>query len=232
MRRLFYNLGNKLGIDKLAEYAEKTGLGEKSGIDLPSEYGGLVPTRRWKIRTFRQPWFPGETVMIAIGQGYLELTPVQLARAVGGLAMGGSWPRPHLLLDPAPKDVPVSRYPLRPETVKPIVAGMYGVMNEAGGTAVRHRQEGIAICGKTGTAQTASNKLAKSRRDPAFTDNAWFVGYAPCDNPEIAVASLLEAGEHGDRAAPMVRDVILAHFAKKNRRQPGAVLSASAVGRQ
>ncbi len=230
----FYNLGNRIGVDRLAEYAGFAGLGEKTGIDLPSEYEGLVPSRRWNIKTFRQPWFPGETISVAIGQGYLEVTPLQLAHAVGGIARGGTWYTPHLLLTPAPKNIEVKRHPLRQETTIPIISGMYGVMNEAGGTAVRHREEGVPICGKTGTAQTVSNQLANARRDPktrvnAFTDNAWFVGYAPCTNPEIVVASLLEAGLHGDRAAPMVRDVIHAYFAKKNRQQSGAgVLSASA----
>ncbi|MEZ5400293.1 MAG: penicillin-binding protein 2 [Bryobacteraceae bacterium] len=232
----FYNLGNRLGVDRIAEFANLAGLGQKTGIDLPSEYEGLVPSKRWKIRTFRQPWFPGEVISVAIGQGAVELTPLQLAHALGGLALGGFWAQPHLLASPAPKLPEPRQHKLRQETVRPIVAGMYGVMNEAGGTAVRHRMEGVPICGKTGTAQTVSNQLANSRRDPktgktAFTDNAWFVGYAPCDKPEIAVAALLEGGEHGDRAAPPVRDVILSYFAKKARKQPGAVLSAAA-GRQ
>jgi penicillin-binding protein 2 len=228
----FYTLGNRLGVDRLAEWAEIAGLGRKTGIDLPSEYEGLVPSKRWKIRTFRQPWFPGETISVAIGQGALELTPLQLAHAVGGIARGGEWRQPHLLLDPAPRKLDIRKHPLRAGTVSPIVTGMYGVMNESGGTAVRHRQDGVAICGKTGTAQTVSNQLANARRDPntkttAYVDNAWFVGYAPCENPEIVVATLLEAGAHGDRAAPPVRDVIHAYFEKKARRQPGAVLTAA-----
>lgn len=229
----FYHLGNKLGIDRIAEYAGMAGLGHKTGIDLPHEYEGIVPSTRWKIRTFRQRWFAGETISVAIGQGALTVTPLQLAHAIGGLALGGVWQKPHFLRDPAPQLDEPRRVKLDPDNVARIVSGMYGVVNEPGGTAVRAYLPGIPMCGKTGTAQLVSNDLAKARRDPRrpgrtvieFTDNAWFVGFAPRNNPEIVVAALYEAGEHGDRAAPIVRDVIKAYFDKKGRKPAEPVVT-------
>jgi penicillin-binding protein 2 len=233
----FYNLGNRLNIDRIAQYAEIAGLGRKTGIDLPHEAEGIVPSTRWKIRTFRQRWFAGETISVAIGQGALTVTPLQLAHAIGGLAMGGVWYKPHLLRDPAPPLEPPRRIQLNPEHVSQVIGGMFAVVNEPGGTALRAHLPGIEMCGKTGTAQIASNELLKARREarrkpddntpePDFRDNAWFVGFAPRNNPEIVVAALLEAGEHGDRAAPIVRDVIKAYFDKKNRK-PADPLIAS-----
>ena len=93
----FYNVGNKLGIDKIAFYADLAGFGHKTGIDLPDEAEGVVPSEQWKLRTYRQKWYAGETISVAIGQGALTVTPIQLARAIGGLAMGGVWHHPHLL---------------------------------------------------------------------------------------------------------------------------------------
>ncbi|MBL8290253.1 MAG: penicillin-binding protein 2 [Bryobacterales bacterium] len=236
----FYNLGNRLSIDRIAEYAEAAGLGKKTGIDIPHEAEGTVPSTRWKIRTFRQRWFAGETISVAIGQGALTVTPLQLAHAIGGLAMGGVWHKPHLVRDPAPQLEPPRRVKLDPDHVSQVISGMSAVVNEGGGTAVRAHLPGIEMCGKTGTAQIASNELLKARREakrkpddntpePDFRDNAWFVGFAPRNNPEIAVVALYEAGEHGDRAAPIVRDVIKAYFDKKNRKPGDTVMAAVRV---
>ncbi len=209
----FYNVGVKLGIDKVAFYAGEAGYGHPSGIDLPGEASGLVPSSEWKIRTFRQKWFAGEMVSVSIGQGATTVTPIQLARAIGGIAMGGIWYKPHLLKSAKPE--PPHQYALNPENVAKVVSGMCGVVNE-GGTGVRARIPGIEICGKTGTAQLASNAFLK-RGGKAPKDNAWFVGFTPPEHPEIVVAGLWEGGEKSAYTAALVREVLKAWSDKKIR---------------
>ena len=218
----FYMLGNRLGIDKLAQYAERTGLGKRTGIDLPGEAEGIVPSPRWKIRHQRQKWYAGETISVAIGQGALTVTPIQLAHSIGGLAMGGQWFKPHLLKEPEPKLDPPRKAEVVSEDLQRVVAGMYAVVNE-GGTAARAALPGIELAGKTGTAQIVSNELIKAKKlETVIKDNAWFVGFAPRNNPEIVVVAVIEAGEHGIAAGQAVRDVVKAYFDKKTRqrRQP------------
>ena len=213
----FYNVGNRMGIENIARYAEIAGLGRKTGIDLPQEKEGLVPSAEWKIRTFRQKWYPGETISVSIGQGALIVTPLQLAYAIGGIAMGGVWHRPHVVHDP--KIEPPGVEPLSPDNVRKVVDGLCAVVNE-GGTGTRARLPGVEVCGKTGTAQLASNEFLKSNKSgQAMKDNAWFVGFTPRENPEIIVVALYEGGEHGHLAAPIVRDVIKAFLDKKARNQ-------------
>ena len=224
----FYNVGNRTGIDKIAEYAETCGLGRRTGIDLPHEAEGLVPSSRWKIRTTRQKWYAGETISVAIGQGALTVTPLQMAYAIGGIAMGGVWYTPHLVADPARQETP-RRASLNPENVAKVIYGMYGVVNE-GGTGAAARVPGLEICGKTGTAQLASGEALNALRAAGETlkDNGWFVGFAPRDNPEIVVVVLWEGGLHGSTAAPIARDVIKAYFDKKASRQPPRLLAQGA----
>lgn len=207
----FYNVGNKVGVDNIAKYAEAMGLGSKTGIDLPNEASGVVPSTKWKMRMFRQKWYAGETISVAIGQGAVAISPIQLAYSEGGLARGGVYYRPHLVK--TAKLEPPKIVKFNPENVQKVVSGMYAVVNE-GGTGVRARLPGISVCGKTGTAQTASNEKAKTHK---LLDNAWFIGFAPCEAPEIVVVSLFEEGLHGNLAAPIVRDVIKAYFDKKAR---------------
>jgi len=216
----FYTIGNKMGIDNIAYYADLAGFGHASGIDLPQEKNGIVPSPQWKLRNYREKWFAGETPSVAIGQGALTVTPLQLARAIGGLAIGGVWHHPHLLKALDQSDKP-TEWSLNPSNVREIIDGMYGVVNE-GGTGVRAQLPNIEVCGKTGSAQLASNEYVKGAgaghaRD--LKDNAWFEGFAPRANPEIVVVALFEHGEHGQFAAPIVRDVIKAYFDKKNRMQ-------------
>jgi penicillin-binding protein 2 len=220
----FYNLGNRLGIDTLARYAEEAGFGRKTGIDLPSEAEGVVPSSAWKMRNFRLKWYAGETISVAIGQGALTATPLQLAYALGGLAMGGVWHRPHLVRDPERKEPPrIAK--IDPANAAKVVAGLYAAVNE-GGTGVRAQLSGVSVCGKTGTSQLASNEYVRaSKLGQSLKDNAWFVGFAPCESPEIVVAALWESGEHGNLAAPLVRDVIKAHFDKKARQRLGLTLA-------
>jgi penicillin-binding protein 2 len=213
----FYNVGVRLGIDKIADYAEAMGLGRKSGIDLPNEASGTVPSEKWKLRTQRQKWYAGETVSVSIGQGALTVSPLQLARAIGGLAIGGVWNQPHLVKNASKLAQPLQRE-LKPEDVKAVIDGMYGVVNE-GGTGVRARLPNVAVCGKTGSAQIVSNDYVKAQGGAHLDkrDNAWFVGFAPREAPEIVVVALFEHGEHGQLAAPIARDVIKAYFDKKYR---------------
>ncbi|MBX5493843.1 MAG: penicillin-binding protein 2 [Bryobacteraceae bacterium] len=221
----FYTLGNRLGIDTIARYAEMVGFGKKTGIDLPHEAEGLVPSSQWKLRTFREKWFAGETISVSIGQGALTVTPIQLAYAIGGIATGGVWIRPHLVKDRGPSE-PARRADINVESAAKIVNGMWGVVNE-GGTAAASRLPGIDFSGKTGTAQLASNTVLKgSKLGQTMKDNAWFVGFAPRE-PEIVVVALYEGGEHGSWAAPIVRDIIKAYFDKKARKAEGKQLLAT-----
>lgn len=209
----FYTVGNRLGIDNIAKYAEMAGLGHKTGIDLPHEADGVMPSTRWKARNFRQKWYAGETISVAIGQGATTVTPIQLTAAIGGIANGGVWATPHLLKQAT--NLPPPRHgDVNPENIQKVIYGMYGVVNE-GGTGVRARLPGINVCGKTGSAQVASNDAAKGNKN--LKDNAWFVGFAPREAPEIVVVALFESGEHGMLAAPIVRDVMKAYFDKKVR---------------
>jgi penicillin-binding protein 2 len=212
----FYTLGNKLGIDRIAQFMDLVGFGHKTGIDLPNEAEGLVPSSKWKIRNYRQKWYAGETISVAIGQGATTVTPLQLAYAVGGIAMDGKWYRPHLVAHQKP--VLERDAHLNPDDVNQVVYGMYGVVNQ-GGTGVRARIPGLEVCGKTGTAQLASNAVLKGTKlGQTMKDNAWFVAFAPCHDPQIVVSVLYEAGEHGQFAAPIARDVIKAYFDKQQRR--------------
>src|SRR5438445_1910082 len=217
----FYTVGNLLGIDKLAYYAKALGLGARTGIDLPGEDPGLVPSPEWVEKTFKRKWMPGETVSVAIGQGAVAVTPLQLAHMIGGVASGGVFHRPHLAFreqllalgtDP-PADAERT-CPLKPSTVNALTRGMWGVVNEDG-TATIARDPGLDIAGKTGTAQVVSVSLKASRGKTEFRNNAWFVGYSPSSRPEIVVAVLVMAGEHSTVAVPMAREVIKAYYDKK-----------------
>jgi penicillin-binding protein 2 len=221
----FYNVGNRLGIDTIAKYAELCGLGRRTGIDLPGEAEGIVPSSAWKIRNQRQKWYPGETISVAIGQGPLTVTPLQLAYAIGGIAMGGVWYTPHIVTEPSRQEKP-RRADLNLENVAKIIYGMYGVVNE-GGTGARAQIPGIELCGKTGTAQLASSEALKDARLAGLLkDNAWFVGFAPRQFPEIVVVALVEGGLHGATvAAPVARDVIKTYFDKKSKSSPQQLLA-------
>ena len=170
----FYQVGNRIGIDNIATYAEMVGFGQETGIDLPGEEAGLVPSTRWKMRTFRQKWYAGETISVAIGQGALTSTPLQLAHALGGLARGGIWHQPHIAKDPGRRLEPrVASFNVR-HAVQ-IVNGMWAVVNDAG-SGIRAQLPGIEVCGKTGTAQLVSNATQRNKKPGEIVkDNAWFL---------------------------------------------------------
>ncbi len=216
----FYNLGMRMGIDRISYFATKLGLGHKTGVDLPSEESGLVPSEEWVRRVFHRKWYAGETISVSIGQGAVTTTPLQLARMIGGVAMGGIFKQPHFLKDA--QSVAEERFPISEPTVEKVTQGMYGVVNE-GGTAAGARLQGIELCGKSGSAQVIGyntrDKVGKQKR---FKDNAWFVGYAPRRNPEIVVAVLIEEGEHGGAVAgPVARDIIKTYYDKKAKKIQG-----------
>jgi penicillin-binding protein 2 len=221
----FYAVANRLGIDTIAKYSELAGLGSRTGIDLPHESEGLVPSTKWKMRTFRQKWYAGETISVGIGQGALEVSPLQLAHAIGGIATGGVWQRPHLVVDHKPREA-ARKADVKIENILKVIDGMHAVVN-GGGTGLRARIPGLEVCGKTGTSQLASNEVLQgTAMGRQMKDNAWFVGFAPQQSPEIVVVALFEAGEHGNLAAPIVRDVIKAYFDKKERTGPKQMLAS------
>jgi penicillin-binding protein 2 len=226
----FYTLAEKLGIDRIAKYATAFGLGQKTGIDLPQEASGIMPSEEWKIRNFKQKWYAGETISVGIGQGAVATTPIQLARAIGAIASGGLLQRPHVInpTDLPPNIVPAAtpdevRVPIDPQNWEIITDAMAAVVNPGGTAGLSHLQ-GIDFAGKTGSAQTISNalKAKMGASGKKFKDNGWFAGVEPRRNPDIVVCALLEEGEHGYLAARTAAQVIKA-YVEKQRRQPTKV---------
>jgi len=219
----FYNVGMRMGIDTIAKYAKMLGLGAKSGIDLPSEEPGLVPSEEWVQRVYHHKWYPGSTISVSIGQGSVMVTPLQVAYVIGGIASSGEFKQPHLLKDAASvgnKHVEISE-----DTVEQVTQGMYGVINEAGGTGQSVKLQGIEFCGKSGTAQMMSYSAASRLGLGKGKNDGWFVGFAPRRDPEIVVAAVVEdTSEHGGTAAgPVVRDIVKAYYDKKNKKTQGQV---------
>lgn len=224
----FYTLGNMIGIDRLHKWATALGLGEMSGIDLPNEVQGLMPSTAWKKARTGEKWYAGETISVSIGQGPVWVTPVSLAVMISTLANGSRRIMPHLLravdVGDGWKRVPppptVSMAGLKPETVEVLHDGLWLVVNGAG-TGGRGRIAGRDVAGKTGTAQVISlegAKQAAQQTDVDLRDHGWFVFFAPRDNPEIAGVVFAEHAEHGYLAAPIARHVIETYFAKKEDR--------------
>jgi penicillin-binding protein 2 len=223
----FYTIGNMTGIDKIHKWATLLGLGEKSGIDLPNELQGLVPSPEWKQARFKEKWYAGETVSVSIGQGSVSVTPVSMAVYAATLANGGTRVTPHLLKavddgtgwKPVPAPAPRSRAPLDPDKLQAIRDGLFMVVNGAG-TGHNAQLKGYDVSGKTGTAQVISNqgKERAGKTDKDLRDNGWFVFFAPRDKPEIAGVVLLEHGVHGSNAALIAHHVMETFFAKKEGR--------------
>ncbi len=218
----FYTLGKMLGIQKIDYYADHLGLGHRTGIDLPDEEPGLIPSPAWVESVYHHPWWPGETISVAIGQGAVEVTPLQVSYFVGGIASGGKFVRPHLAFSQELENIGVDppahstvRFPLHASTVQAVTNGMWGVVNEAGGTGVGARCPGLDIAGKTGTAQVVSAGLQDSAHKARYRNNAWFVGYSPSPDPHIVVAVLVMRGEESHFAAPIAGDVIKAYYQEK-----------------
>lgn len=224
----FYTVGQRLGVDRIHDYATRFGLGQSTGVDLVHEARGIIPSTEWKRTFFKNPankkWFPGETLSVAIGQGAVTTTPLQLAQAMAALVNGGFITRPSLVRDE--KNEPQKRRSIGVEAkVRSVVAdALVGVVADPRGTGHRARLPvdlGVSVGGKTGTAQVVS--LEKAGNHAHLADNAWFVGFAPADDPQIVVAALVENGGHGgSAAAPVVRAVMEAFF---RRGAPTAVVA-------
>jgi len=219
----FFNVGIRLEIGRLAKWAKLMGLGVPTGIDLPAEVSGLMPSPEWKMRVFKTPWYAGETVSVAIGQGQVNATPLQMARVAAVIANGGRLVRPHLTragTGSATAPVPLG---IHPETIAAVKEGMRAVVAE--GTGWRARLSSIEVCGKTGSAQVvAKSRLEKSPNAFEMLPHGWFLAFAPADHPKIALAVVVEHGRSGGESAAPVARQILAHFFGLDRpASPGAV---------
>lgn len=216
----FYLVGKEVGIDKIAEVARRLGFGVRTGIDLPHEEAGLMPTPEWKQRATGQPWFPGETISVAIGQGAVQVTPVQMARMMQMIGSGAVPPPPRVRLLDGPaalEGAPAEPLRMRPESLRPVRAALRDVVN-AWGTGARARLDGVEVCGKTGTVQVvaASAGVDSQKLPREIRDHSWFAGWAPCEQPQVAFAVFVEHGGHGgDSAAPIARSVLQAYFRRR-----------------
>lgn len=211
----FYNVGVRLEIERIASWSTRLGLGRPTGLDLPAEASGLVPSPEWKLRTQHAPWYAGETVSVAIGQGQVTATPLQMARLAATIANGGSLVQPHLVqaVGGQPVAPPGARaLGLRAQTLQVVREGMEAVVSR--GTAWRARLPGTAVAGKTGSAQVVARaRLERSSNEPSLLPHAWFIAFAPVEQPRIALAVLVEnGGSGGEAAAPVARRILERFF--------------------
>ncbi len=224
----FYTLGSMIDIDVLSTWARRLGLGGRTGIDLPHELAGIIPSTRWKLATTGEPWYPGETISVAIGQGALSVTPLSQAVMIATVANGGVRPIPHVLkaIDSgqgwdAVQMPPGADIDLQPRTIETLHRGLWRVVN-ARGTGGRARIAGFDVAGKTGTTQLISRqgRLAAGENSALdLRDHGWFVFFAPSEGtPQIAGAVLAEHSEHGYLAAPIARHVMQTYLAKQEGR--------------
>jgi penicillin-binding protein 2 len=235
----YYTLAEKLGIDTIAKYATELGLSQKTGIDLPDEASGTMPSTEWKLKTQHEKFYAGEVISVGIGQGAVQVTPLQLARALSGIASGGALKRPHVVfpdeLPPQMASAIAANYPGSGDRVIPITPENWETITDAmaavtvTGTAAAAHLEGIDFAGKTGTAQLVNHSIAGNHLLTGNARaNAWFVGMAPRRNPDIVVAVLAEHGGWGaEAAAPFAAQVINA-FVTKQRRREGNLIQVAA----
>jgi len=221
----FYQVGLKLGVDRIAKYAKAGGLGARTGIDLDHESSGLIPTAAWKKKVTGDKWHRGETLSIAIGQGYNQTTPLQMAVFMATVANGGTRYKPLIVSEIRTAEgkivkkfekIVVDHLPGSAENLAIVRQGLWDVVNGSRGTARRYKIKGIEMVGKTGTAQVFSRQKGSDYSDDLpdhLKAHAWFVAYAPMENPKIAVAVMVEHGEHGSSAAaPIASELIKAYL--------------------
>ena len=228
----FYTVGKMLGVDKIAEYAKRFGLGDFAGIDLPNEKKGLVPTKAWKLKKKKEAWQMGETISISIGQGFNLVTTLQLANAYSAFANGGILWRPYVVkkIESSGGKIYKEIFPLKKgelklskKTIEILNDALRAVVNEPGGTGQNAKLPGVEVCGKTGTSQVLGlpeNEKARRRKvlSAFHKDHALFASYAPASHPEIVVAVILEnAGGGGAVAAPVARKILSAYFEGKKK---------------
>ena len=229
----FYKVGNQLGIEPISDYSRKFGLGQKTGIPLPSERYGLVPSAEWKRQTKGERWYPGETISISIGQGFLTVTPIQMAKVISIVATDGTLVQPRLLKatrlrrtgnlkeEPAPSTQQVQ---LSQQIFAEIKEGLAAVVTK--GTAKRAQSKMVSIAGKTGTAQVVALKPDGDKTEvrKKHRDHAWFIAFAPVDQPKIAMAVILEhMGHGGSAAAPLAKTLIEAYMGFQQSSQTGSL---------
>jgi len=225
----FYNVGQHLGVDRLAAWAHALGLGQKSGIELDNEKSGVIPSSQWKWRRYRERWYPAETLSVAIGQGYVAVTPLQLAELAAEIGNGGTLYQPQFVKEIDALDgTPVKVFPpiirshvnIDPTVLDQVRSGMIGVVNAGDGTAHGARLDGVTVAGKTGTAQVikeAQGVRVKENAGPEkYRDHGWFMAFAPVDHPRIAVACIIEHGGHGGSSAGPVVKAVMQEFFMKN----------------
>jgi penicillin-binding protein 2 len=238
----FYQLGLRLGVDRIAKYATAMGLGRTTGFPLGQEKPGLIPTSAWKEKRFGIPWQAGETLSTAIGQSYNLTTPLQIAATVSAMANGGKYYQPRIVRSiQAPhgemiKEFPplVSRpIPISSETLEFLREALWGVVNSAGGTGGRARIVGFDVAGKTGTAQVVQRREGRNDTlSPEQQDHAWFACFAPASNPEITVVVLVEHGGHGGAtAAPVARKVLESYYNRTKKILPSHLKVAQETSR-
>ena len=223
----FYTIGHRLGIDVIAEYAKRFGLGRPTRLGLSREKNGLIPTTQWKLLNKKEPWQLGETISASIGQGYNLVTPIQQAIMMAAVANGGTLLKPYLVKRIEGPDGQVRKeyFPeitgqigVNPEHLEQVRMALRGVVNEPRGTGQKSRMKNIIVSGKTGTAQVvrmkSNEELEKNEIIPfRYRDHAWFVAFAPYERPEIAVAIIVEHGGHGGvTAGPIARKIFKKYF--------------------
>ncbi len=208
----FYEAGKRLGIDKIYAYATGFGLGEKTGLEFGRERQGLIPNTKWKMENKKQPWYLGETVNAAIGQGHVAVTPLQLALMTGTFANGGTLYKPLLIKDAQP--VIAGKAKMKPETFASVKSGLWGVVNEPSGTGWLAKSYLTTVAGKTGTAQVVAMKSGYRPLAEKYQDHAWFIAFAPVEKPEIAMAVLVEHGGHGGGAAAPIAKTAIESYMK------------------
>jgi penicillin-binding protein 2 len=233
----FYTVGQRMGIETMASFAHQFGLGEETGIELPSERIGIVPSAAWKQKARNEAWLPGETISASIGQGYVNVTPLQMASLIGTVANDGVTFRPRLVqavMDRATGElqqrpaVPKRTLKLRPEILPLIKEALAGVVKE--GTATRAKSALVTIAGKTGTAQMTALRTGPEKDIPKkFRDHAWFVAFAPVEAPTIAVAVLGEHMGHGGSASAPLAKELIETYVKLNLPAPSSVAGGAAV---
>jgi penicillin-binding protein 2 len=222
----FYNVGEHLGIDRIAHWAHLLGLGKKSGINLANESPGIIPSTAWKEKRYHQRWYPAETLSVAIGQGYVAVTPLQMAQIAEEVANGGIRYEPQFVKQVVALDGSVVRnYPpvvearvnINPEFLDVLRDAMADVVNGPGGTGHAAHLDNVTVCGKTGTAQVIKQaqgeRIKEGELPNKYRDHGWFVAFAPKDHPQIAIACVVEHGGHGGSSAgPVVHDVLKKFF--------------------
>ncbi len=221
----FYNIARRMGIEEIAAFAQKFGLGAKTGIDLPGEKEGLVPTPEWKKKTRNAAWYPGETISVGIGQGPLQVTPLQISAMTALVANRGIRVRPHLLLEETSSNgQQAERISIESGVFEKVIEGMWRSVNEQG-TGQAARVEDFNVCGKTGSSQTVSSEKAE-KMAPQMKQkktHSWFTGFAPRDNPRVVVTVLVEFGGMGGATAAPLAQQIFALYQNKYDRQKTAL---------